>query len=53
MLSQIKSPMARVRNKYLGRVVAMLRVYATRWLPGTADIIAVGFSNMHMLIGVF
>ena len=53
MLAQIEAPMAAVDDENLSRIMAVLRVYTARRLPRTADIIAMRFGNMDMLVGVF
>ena len=53
MLTKVKPPMAAVDDKYFSGIVAMLRIYTAWWLACSAYIIAMRFSDMNMLSGVF
>ena len=41
-----------MNNEHLFRIVAMQRIGTTRRLAGTADIEAVRFADMHILMGI-
>ena len=53
MLAPEKSPSALMNDKYFFRVMAVQRIGAARWLSRPADIEAMRFSNVHVLIGIF